>query len=563
MVQLFIDNIEMMLSQSINIKIKKVSQLVDEEKDNAFNIELPISQQVIEVFGYINRIDFLDVIVKHKGEIRYNNIVIISGDVFIVKFNENSLTIQIVETQTKIRVKSEDDINFGGGDRLDRLVFDTVPLYSQFKSWAGFPYTCDSISIPALYVYDDTCFPIWSVHASLYYFQNTYNIYSDDTGKILDVPFPSLYKTLEQVITKNLHYKIRNNFLIDNDFARRLFIAINVGYKNVYKWGDYLPAWSVAKFLMEIEKLFNVFIYFNTKDRTCDIISRAAKSLDFSKIDVFDNFECEYDENAVENTLFKYNFTDHYYYQLADINDFSFNFMVEKISEPKDAVNFSDFPTKFKLANKDKWYILDQDKKDYSHDALLPLNNYIQYGNSESKTKTEFNIIPAIHTCLFYNTEKYVTIPFLDNYDKPEDTAYFSAPELIKANIDETTSFNNDDKLRIALYAGYADALPYIAIPFSVNKTGAYSGYPYGQTGSYNKDLSLKCLIQEFGHNTINLENKIYKFTGKVDSYQDIYNYKVLIRNKLYLLKSITYTLTASGFDSLVDIEAIPLKEQS
>lgn len=564
MIQLFIDNKEMPLSQNLNIKIKKLSLLVDEEKDNAYNIELPINKQVIEIFGYINRIDFLFSFGQHKGDILYNNRNIISGNVFVVKFSEDTLTIQIVASQTKLRVNSDDDKRFGGSDRIDRLVYYQIPKRNIMDSWIDFPYNCDCISMPSLYKYDDTCFPLYSEHSGIYYFPNTYNIYSSDTPvQLLNVPFPSLYKTLEQVITINLGYKIRENYLVNNDFARRLFIATYVPFKEEhYYWGDYLPAWSVAKFLLEIEKFFNVFIYFDSKDGYCDIVSRSAQSLYLTSVDVFEGFECECDENSVESTFFKYNFPDNYYYQLADVNDFAFEWMDNKISNPADAVNNKDYPTKFQIPDKDNWYIFDQDKKDYSHDALLPLNNYKQLGDSESQLKTEFNIIPAIHTCLFYNAIKYVSIPFLDEYEKPEDTAYFSAAELIKANIDEGTSFNNDDKLRIALFAGFADAQPYIAVPFTVNKTGASSGHPFGQTRDFDKNLSLKSVTKEFGHNTINLENSVYKFKGMMD-FVDIRNSKVLIRNKIYLLKSITYNLSQDGFDSVVDIEAIPLKEQS
>lgn len=561
MVQLFIDNTEMVLSQNLNIKIKKLSLLVDDEKDNAYNIELPVNRQVIDIFGHINRIDYQFTGGQHKGEILYNNKSILSGNVFVVKFSDDTLTVQIVASQTKLRVSSDNDNRFGGADRLDRILYYQVPKKDIMRSWIDFPYNCDSISIPALYTYDDTCFPVKSSHSNDYYFPNTYNLFSDDSLRIQNVPFPSLYKTIEQVIELNLGYTIRENCLVSNDYARRLFIATFVPFSDgPYSWGDYLPAWSVAKFLVEVEKFFNVFIFFNTKDGYCDIVSRAAKSLVFTSVDVFEEFECDCDETATGSVLMKYNFPDNYYYQLADVNDFTFEWMDKKISNPADAVNNKDFPTKFKVPDKDNWYIYDQDHQDFSHDALLPLNNYKKTGDSESQAKTEFNMIPAIHTCLFYNSIKYVSVPFLDKYDKPEDTAYFSSAELIKANIDEGTSFNNDDKLRIALFAGFADAQPYISVPFTVNKKGASLGYPYGQTRDFNKNLSLESLVQEFGHNTVNLENNVYKFKGVMD-FKEVNNSKILIRNKIYILKSITYNLTQDGFDSVVDIEAVPLKE--
>lgn len=557
----------------LKIELNKTNPLLSEKKDHTLDITLNLTNAVnAKVFKFLNRFDVsIKNSTQYHGEVRNNGQIVISGNVYVLDIDEEEVKIQIVKDDSFFRWSDADDTRMGGGMRIDRLQLGKLDAPADARPSEDYDiYKANALCIPTLTDYSDHAFQDPTIEKEFFLLNNFVN----DEKNIS--PHPYLIRTVETIL-KVLQYTVTYNALMDSVLARRLVIVSNVTGTT---WEQHLPAWTVAKFMTEVEKLFNVEIRLNTYSKTAEIISRRRYTTRKISIDAYDDYEVEIEDagqglNIYENA--RYNFpAEEMYYKEADLSEEQLAvFEFRDVPYGQIPTNSLFKPTMFQQTLEDvklEQYFCRYDG--YTYDAyLIPVKNYQHLGSYEADNVMKFDIIPCMHTCYYPTIDLmmnalFTTLPVGRNYEKPEDVNQSTSLDVIKDGIKEPAA-NNDDKMYIAMYGGWTDnpsnSWPYIRIPFAINNVMGLPYYLYGvdQTHYAEYDLSLDKMKKEFYYEEeIDTTNK-YKVKAKVPFYDKIDNIIFNIKNKQFVVDSIKYTLTSKDIEPTAELELYPLKGQS
>lgn len=557
----------------LKIELNKTNPLISEKKDHTLDITLNLTNAVnARVFKFLNRFDVsIKNSTQYHGEVRNNGQTVISGNVYVLDIDDEEVKIQIVKDDSFFRWTDAEDTRMGGGMRIDRLQLGELDAPADARPSEDYDiYKANALCIPTLTEYSDHAFQDPTIEKEFFLLNN----FTSDEKNIS--PHPYLVRTVEAIL-KVLQYTVTYNALMDSVLARRLVIVSNVTGTT---WEQHLPAWTVAKFMTEVEKLFNVEIRLDTNSKTAEIISRRRYTTRKISIDAYDDYEVEIEDagkglNIYDNA--RYNFpAEEMYYKEADLSEEQLAVFEFRDVPYGQIPNNSLFkPTMFRQTLGDvklEQYFCRYDG--YTYEAyLIPVRNYQHLGNYEADNVMKFDIIPCMHTCFYPTIDMqmnalFTTLPVGRNYDKPEDVNQSTSLEIIKDGIKEPAT-NNDDKMYIAMYGGWTDnpsnSWPYIRIPFAINNVMGLPYYLYGvdQTHYAEYDLSLDKMKKEFYYEEeIDTTNK-YKVKAKVPFYEKIDNIIFNIKNKLFVVDTIKYTLASKDNEPTAELELYPLKGQS
>lgn len=587
MIDLYINDKPCVLG-SVSFEVNITNPLVNDKNNHTLDITLKLTDNInSKIFSFKNRFDkAIKNDVTYKGDIRYNGQKIISGDINILDVTNEDIKIQIVENTHFFRYSDADDTRYYGGYRIDKLPLGTLDFTDNAKPSERESITYkNAICIPTLTEFKDSAYQKLNDDEELYML----NDFASSGDKNI-APHPYLLKTIEAIF-RALNFNVTYNCLMESELAKRIVI-ISSTLGNL--WAKHLPAWTVAKFVTEFEKFFNVEVRINYTLRSVEIVSRKLFVTRNIDIEAFDDYSVEIKDvgsglNFYENV--RYNFPDDLYYKEADISEEQLEkFTVRKTEKQTIPTNSIFQPTMFQIVEDGKErneYFCRYDKYDY--DAYLtPVMNYQHLGIYDADNVTTLDIIPCMHCC-FYPREistlpsgreyiyDYAPIPVAKNYDIPEEIVQNDSYSIINDGVKEMPN-NNDDKLYIAIYGGWTKAFtnsdgveivksqwPYIMIPFTINNVTHRLTALYGATQPYytNLNLSLKRIQQEFYYNDLIDTTNLYKVKAKIAFYKQIDNIKFVIKNKSFIVDNIKYKFSDTGLEPEAELELYPLKEQS
>lgn len=572
MIQLLINN-QPVVVNDLKLEIVKQNPLFTEENDHTLDITVPMTNANNQkVFSFKSRFDLTNKTDKeYYAKIIDNGSIVIEGKLYILEVSDNNIKVQIVVENKFFRYSGPDDTRNRGGERIDELlkyyrlepegqVPRDTPNVRKYKSFPMNVYIkYDNYVIDPL-TPEDPIPPIINKNGPY-------------------TPYPFLLYVIEALFNI-MGLVIKTNFLRSEkiDIMNRMIIVTNYQQSTV---GEHLPAWTVAKFVTEVEKLFNCEVRFNPDQvGDIDIISRRIYTDRIIDIDAYDDYDVEIideDEglNLYDNV--RYNFpTDIMYFREADLDDKQ-NEAIKVQSVPYLSIpeNVPTQPKRFSYgvgSNGIDRQFCRYDGEGYYNAFLTAVNSYAHIGQYDASNVIELNILPCAHTCFyprdFQQDYKYIPMAIGNLYSKPEIVKQDTSLSIVKDGAQGIPN-NNDDKMYIAFWGitesrwGHSG----INVPFAINNYKNSPDYLMPQNepteSNYNSSMSLQFLKKEFWIGEEIDNTCVYKVKATIPYYDNIQNIKVRIKNKLFVVKTIKYEYTMDGISSVAQLELYPLKEQS
>lgn len=569
MVELYINN-QACTIKDLKIELNITNPFLSDKNSHTLDITLPLTNENnARIFKFLNRFDKpIKNSESYYGVIRNDGVVIFDGDVSILEVDDESIKIQIVKKEKYFRFKDSDDTRSFGSARLDLQKFG----YIQDDD-AGFLATMTSYQ-------DYFVQPAYEGDPAVPLLNNLLGI----GGPVRKSSQPKIYSLLKRILQYYL-IRIEESFLDGNQDIDKIVIISN---KEGDLWSDHLPAWTVAKFFTEFEKLFNCEILFKIGVPEVYIRSKKIFLEKTICIDSFDDYTTEIQDTGKGLNLYQnvcYNFPDNIYYKEADLDTEQDNAIkLTEIDLGTIPNNDSSMPQKFKYKNSEgTWYDgvfcrYDQNDEGFKPGTLRPINNYKSIGDKNADNVIKLDIIPCKHTCYYQSKPNsgglatnlgYAICCVAEDYEKPEPVVQKDSFSIIKEGLLPMPN-ENDSPMYIAMEGlTFHNLLQGMKLGFCINNATNDPNFLFpskyaGDTGSYfDSNLSLEWLKKTFWTNeNIDTTNKI-KIKTKIDFMDSIDKLKVNIKNKLFIIESVKYTIDKNGLNPIAELELYPLKEQS
>lgn len=587
----------------IDIQLVTYNPFADETLNHTYDISVSLRHKAnAAALGHVGRIDRdPSVFGTPQGTLLNSGRTIIKGKLHLLAVDGDTVKLQLVEDDNWTRFESDNDTYNSGGKRIDTLLKGVeMQSLKRAATLYGYPYGDES---------DADIFKQDAIHMPVYHSLNDHELQGvtpRTQGEMMQEfwpvmwPQPYLLRTVERVY-QAMGYTVKHDALLDSPLARHIvIISDNEGDD----WGEHLPSWSVAKMTREVERLFNCQVRFNQTDMTVRIDKLTATMGGVMDIEILDDIELEaMDEgegiNAYENV--SYDLDSDLYYKEADLTD-----------EQLAALSLVPCTRGQLPANGDARAVLGYNTIDgefcyfavygtadgYREDYVTPVRNYQHLGTGEADNAASLAIIPAMHTALYpydYNFDdggtagdrqcyKHTTVAVSTPYERKEGTDRVRPYDIINEGPADP-GVNNDDKMRVAVfnrfgaldgqsYDSQAFDWPGINVPFSINNADgdyhAATGTTYHTPSMYRSsayeiegmtnNLALTTLRKEFywAWQTDSLHK--FKVRALMPYTTELQAVRARVRNRMFAISSVTYTLTADGFSPVAEVELFPLK---
>lgn len=558
MVELYINN-QICAINDIKIELNITNPFLSDKNSHTLDITLPLTNENnARVFKFLNRFDRpIKNSESYYGVIRNDGVIIFEGDVSLLEVNNESVKIQIVKKENFFRFRDENDTQLIGGYRIDRLGLGAIPIedarflstVTQYNDYYLTPLYEEEPQIPMV---------------------NKANTYQSAQ--------PLLIKTMEAVL-EYLGFKVEYNFLRSHQFYKSLIIITDFIGNN---WSKCLPAWTVAKFVIEFEKLFNCEILFDVENNRSIIRSKKIYLESLIQIDAFDDYKVETQDVGKGLNLYSnvaYNFPDDLYYKEADLTDEQNEAIklreIEMATIPENSPIRGAERFRYKGSSgtvyDGEFCRYDNNNQGYKNGTLRPVNNYRHLGFMDADNLIKLNIIPCKHTCVYPRkfgdnltvlVSRYLTLPVSIEYEHPEPTVQNDSFTIIYDGLSPMPN-KNDSVMIVAIEGLKSEGFQAMNLNFAINNAYNSTDYLWSQQISSSINLTLSYLRKEFWINDmIDTTNK-YKVNAFFPLKDKIDNLKVNIKNKIFIIESVKFTIDKTGLDPIAELELYPLKEQS
>lgn len=553
MTEIRIDNRPVAIGDT-TFELVAYNPLADETADHTYDIDIDLSIPAnAAALGHIGRLD-RDLAAAwgeyRSGAVLADGRTIISGRAYLLSIADGRAKVQIV-AEDHARRYTEDDEEGEGAFAMGSARID---------SWLGFR----NLDLSNC-VLKETA--------------KSWRHYIIDTGgrqEINHYYHPRLVDTIEEAFDA-MGFTITDDCLRRSDYAMSIYI-ISITSSRI--WGDHLPPWSLAKLSREVEKMFNVQVLVDPETMTVSIGSMAALFGSTVDIEIFDDWELEVEDegeglNAYENV--RYDLPDGQYYAEADLHDGQEELFAHRTAQHGTA------------ATDTGRYIWDDTNDDgqvlgsyvcYEQYYAAPVNNYAHRGKYDADNTVKLAIVPAEHTCLFFELQSvlqpyFYIIPVGCDYERPEVADDKTNLEIITEGTPESGA-DNGQQMRVAIFR---DKATYgMCVPFSICTAGLGFGqtfkteiYPSYSRGNYfpngkqqTDTLTLDNLAREFrwGYNIETLRSRHrYKVRAQWPWTERLQQFRVRCRGKHFVIYSVKHTLTERGFDPVAEIEMYPIDD--
>lgn len=329
MVSLYIAGVEAVLPSDFATEIKIENSFFTKNGEYTYEFKLPLNNPTnAELYSHLHRLNNASEIKeKRQAVLVADNRCYINGTEIITDWTEDSVSIQLASGNSELNYLIGADLQVSFLDMGTAELTDAsgrVAYYTQSLqgSYPEYDYVSASVSTPAGILNE------WR-------FGKTTSGYSlrlaDDTIRIVQ---PYLCAIVRRILTA-LGYTIGVNQLEDSRYSQ-LIVVHDV---NTLEYAKMLPGWSVKDFFENLERMFNLVLVVNNKNRTVDIIFAnrfylAAEEVHLSAVE--DEYEVEVDEdnaNLMTNANIGYDLPDSDYFRFAKMNDSLVN-LCEKHESP-------------------------------------------------------------------------------------------------------------------------------------------------------------------------------------------------------------------------------------
>lgn len=573
----------MALKSDFSIDLNVVNRIYKDSENFTLDIDIPMNNRINASFmQFINRFDSVKEITDMSGEIKVDNQTVIKGKVKVLSISDDIVKIQLVDNSDTFFFKDENDEENNGQKRIDLL-----PLGTNLNFYA-FPVKNQKaresvVENPDFNYVEAACIPV----AKEYTREVTVSGDVDAENKMFNssiledflldpdtniAPQPYLYVIINK-IAEAIGYKIVRNDLDNIRIAKNILIISDyTGMSLAYS----LPPWGVAKFFIEIEKLFNVKCEFNRRDMTLSIKSVNSEGWDVFETVALDEYDSDVEEeeeaedNEFRNVRYSFPDNDNFktFYAEADLNDEQYEqFRKLQVGSLSDAVPAAP-PT---LANLKHYSFV----RYADESSPIPVNNYRHIGKSSAENARELNIVPAPTSAFYpfyplanYRTPDYINIPVALHIDKPEQPIpRKDSKQLITEGV-VSEKPDNSQKMLIACFArrlpcrAYGQGVPDINKLYPNVEVNLSCSFRFSEKVLYSlidgKDYSLSLEnLQEIVHYYSESNFKVlFKIQARLPFIPDISKMKLLVKGQLFIPVSVKYNIDNKGFAPFAEVEA-------
>lgn len=583
MTELFIDGVSAVLPKDFSIAVKRENPMFTKNGEYTYDITLQLTNPTnAKLYEHLNRLNSVTEVKSERTAIlRADNRVYCNGTEVITGWTDDTVNIQIASGNS--------ELNYVIGGNLQISFLDMKETTLTEGSYAPNEQTYPETDYNLAPLYSDTDGKVlnqWD-----YYFgtNETPNWMPGGTY----IPQPYLCAYINEVLTA-VGYTLEVNQLEDTVF-KNLYIC---HAQHTTKWAEMLPGWSVVDFLSEIEKLFNMSLVVNNRDRTARLLFRSTILMGRSSShvrQVIDEYESEVDEEPdIEDATtcdVNYVFGTGEFWKFACLGD-----------GIRKAAKYDTIPATYE-ADKDNrlslWFRqdgIDKANTIYTDEAtgrqflylgILPAGNdvwpeylmvdqFAELSREDPDNEMELNIIPAeMVQCEWHKLQDgtgaqmyryFMWLPSPDAVSDKETEEELPLADKVRNGVEEEDKENSGHAaLSLAFYTGdylidkdglgnsalnaerIRYPLPYIDEYAIRPCVGAEQIRFYYKTNSVGASLRLSALDTLFYQTQYDID---YNHGIKLSSYDpNVYDPMAVfeIRNKRYVCKEIEYTLDANG----------------
>ncbi len=329
MVSLYIDGTPLVLPSDFATEIKIENSFFTKNGEYTYDFKIPLNNPTnAAMYAHLHRLNNVSEIKeKRQAVLMADNRCYINGTEIITDWTDDSVSIQLASGNSELNylIGASLQVSFLDMGKVE-LSDETgrVSLYTKSLqgSYPEYDYVAAPVSTPAGILNE------WrfSVASSAYSLR-----LADDTIRVVQ---PYLCALVRRMLNA-LGYTIGVNQLESSRYAQ--LIALHD--VNTKEYAKMLPGWSVKDFFENLERMFNLVLVVNNRDRTVDIVFAnqfyiAAEEVHLNAVE--DDYEVETDE---ENTLLMtnanvgYDLPDSEYFRFAKMNDSLVN-LCEKVEQP-------------------------------------------------------------------------------------------------------------------------------------------------------------------------------------------------------------------------------------
>lgn len=329
MVSLYIDGTPLVLPSDFATEIKVENSFFTKNGEYTYDFKIPLNNPTnAAMYAHLHRLNNVSEIKeKRQAVLMADNRCYINGTEIITDWTDDSVSIQLASGNSELNylIGASLQVSFLDMGKVE-LTDETgrVSYYTQSLqgSYPDYDFVAVPVSTPAGILNE------WrfSVASSAYSLR-----LADDTIRVVQ---PYLCALVRRMLNA-LGYTIGVNQLEESRYKQ----LIAVHDVNTLEYAKMLPGWSVKDFFENLERMFNLVLVVNNRDRTVDIVFAnqfyiAAEEVHLNAVE--DDYEVETDE---ENTLLMtnanvgYDLPDSEYFRFAKMSENLMN-LCEKVEQP-------------------------------------------------------------------------------------------------------------------------------------------------------------------------------------------------------------------------------------
>jgi len=317
MVSLYIDGTPLVLPSDFATEIKIENSFFTKNGEYTYDFKIPLNNPTnAAMYAHLHRLNNVSEIKeKRQAVLMADNRCYINGTEIITDWTDDSVSIQLASGNSELnyligaslQVSILDMGKVELSDSTGRVTYYTQSLQYNYPQ---FDYVAAPVSTPTGII-NEWRFGMTSSGYSLRL--------ADDTIRIVQ---PYLCAIVRRMLTA-LGYTIGVNQLEESRYSQ-LIVVHDV---NTLEYAKMLPGWSVKDFFENLERMFNLVLVVNNKNRTVDIIFAnkfylAAEEVHLSAVE--DDFEVDVNEDNTElmtNANIGYDLPDSEYFRYAKMSD--------------------------------------------------------------------------------------------------------------------------------------------------------------------------------------------------------------------------------------------------
>ncbi len=329
MVSLYIDGTAVVLPADFSTEIKIENSFFTKNGEYTYDFKIPLNNPTnAALYAHLHRLNNVSEIKeKRQAVLMADNRCYINGTEIITDWTDDSVSIQLASGNSELNYLIGADLQVSFLDMGKVELSDStgrVSYYTQSlqSSYPEFDYVAAPVSTPAGILNE------WRFGKTT---SGTSLRLADDTIRIVQ---PYLCALVRRMLNA-LGYTIGVNQLETSRYNQ----LIAVHDVNTLEYAKMLPGWSVKDFFENLERMFNLVLVVNNKNRKVDIVFAnqfymAAEEVHLNAVE--DDYEVESDdENAMlmTNANVGYDLPDSDYFRFAKMNESLVN-LCEKVEQP-------------------------------------------------------------------------------------------------------------------------------------------------------------------------------------------------------------------------------------